>query len=472
MKKISLILFLFVLLTYVGETFGNELLSVTHYSLNLHVFPSEKRFEAAVGITITNNTSQPISEIPLLLYRLLDVREVKDESGSSLKFTQNVQKFKEDSTWQANYVQVELVNPLPPDGSTLVWIKYGGSIFGYSEVMQYVHDKIDENYSLLRPDALAYPMLSTPSIPIFLASFQSQFTFDIIATVPSGYVVACGGRLTDSTTDGPFTTFTFESKGPVQRMDIAIAKFKYLKDEINNISVYYLLEDEPGAINVLSEMKRVTELYLSLFGMVKNFHGYSAIEIPEGWGSQADVYSFLQSASAFKNRNISEVYHEISHTWNVKAKPEVERCRWFDEAFAMYFEALAVQAFEGDTAFANHMDRLRGAWLQRAEKDKKNFDTPIADYGREGLGQNSYTKGAWSLYVLNQLVGNEAFKRIIRTLMREFANKPADFKDFQSIAEKITQKDLSKYFDEWFYSSESSKLLAEKMSVMDIAKRY
>ncbi len=470
MRKVHLVLLLCAFWTKVGVSL--ELPSVTHYSLRLHLFPSEQRFEAEARMTIANNTKQPISEIPFLLYRLLDAQAVADESGSAIRFSQTIQKFKEVPTWQANLIRIELPKPLLASKSITVVMKYGGSVYGYPEVLPYVQDRIDEQYSLIRPDALAYPMLSLPSFPILLASYQSKFTFDIHATVPSGYVVVCGGRLIDSTSNDDSVTFKFESKGPVSRMFIAAAKFKVLSDNKEYLSVYYLPEDEQGAAYVLQEMKRVIKLYSSLFGQVRSYKGYTTIEIPEGWGSQADEYSILQAASAFKAGKISEVYHEIAHTWNVKAKPEVQRCRWFDEAFAMYFEALAIREFKGDSAFQKHMEGLRERWIQRATKDRKNFDTPIAEYGKQELGQNSYTKGAWSLYVLHQLVGEEKFRQIIRTLLAEFTDKPADFKDFQDVAEKVSRKNLTKFFDEWIYGSRSSQLLVNKEPINAITNRY
>lgn len=472
MKKIHFVLFLCTLWIKVGDAFASDLPSVTHYSLRLHLFQSEQRFEAEVQMTITNKTQRSFSEIPFLLYRLLDAQAVTDESGSAVRFRQSIQKFKEVPTWQANLIHIELPEPLHPSKSITITMKYSGSVYGYPEVMQYVRDRIDEVYSLIRPDAFAYPMLSLPSFPVLLASYQSKFTFDIQATVPSGYVVACGGRLISSTSKGDSVIFAFEGKGPVSRMDIAIARFKTLSDDSHNLSVYFLPEDEQGASDVLHEMKRVIELYSSLFGQVKNYKGYTTIEIPEGWGSQADDYSILQAASAFKERKFSEVYHEVAHTWNVKAKPEVQRCRWFDEAFATYFEALATREFKGDSAFQKHMEGLRERWLQRAAKDKKNFDTPIAEYAKEELGQNSYTKGAWSLYVLHQLVGEEHFGQIIRTLLSEFGDKPADFRDFQRISENVSKMKLGRFFDEWIYGTQSSQLLADKAPVTAITKRY
>ncbi|MDI6767838.1 MAG: M1 family aminopeptidase [Bacteroidota bacterium] len=473
MKTVFCLLLLCASFITLGNERASELPSVTHYSLRLHFFPSEQRFDAEARLTIANHTQQPISEVPFLLYRLLDVQSVTDESDSTIRFSQSVQKFKEVPTWQVNVVRVEMPKPLLPTNSTTVVVKYGGSIYGYSEVIPYVRDRINEQYSLLRPDALAYPIVSHPSFPVLLESYQSKFTFDIQATVPSGFVAACSGELLGRASERDFVTFTFESKGPVQRMIIAVAKFKVLTDDEQNLTVYCLPEDEQGAVNVLKEMKKVVEFYSSLFGQVRSYKGYTVVEIPEGWGSQAEGdYTIFQAASAFKGTNISEVYHEIAHSWTVQAKPAVHRCRWFDEAFAMYFEALAIREFRGDSVFQKHMEGLRDRWLQRTASDKRNFDVPIGEYGKFELGQSSYTKGAWSLFVLHQLVGDDGFKQIIRSLLSEFADKPADFKDFQSVAERATKRNLKKFFDEWIYGAQSSQLLADKISVNELVKRY
>ena len=79
---------------------------------------------------------------------------------------------------------------------------------------------------------------------------------------------------------------------------------------------------------------------------------------------------------------------------------------------------------------------------------------------------------AWSLYVLHQLVGEERFRQIIRTFFSEFRDKPADFKDFQQVVERVSHKDLGKYFDEWISGAESSRLLVEKVPIEEIVCRY
>jgi aminopeptidase N len=246
-------------------------------------------------------------------------------------------------------------------------------------------------------------------------------------------------------------------------MDIAMAKFLLSEDKKNRLVVYCLGGDEPGAEIVLKAMERSLDFFSESFGSLSHYEGFTVIEVPDGWGSQASDYYILQTAAAFKDpAKLSEVYHEIAHMWNVRARAPQDRSRWFDEAFASYFEGLAIRAFEGDDAFQAYMDRRRDRFIKSATEDRKNYETPIAEYW----------KGAWSLYILHQLIGDEAFKRTIKTLRSEFSDRAAGFEDFVKIAESVSGKNLKNYFDDWIFGAESSRFLVEKVSVKDILKRY
>jgi aminopeptidase N len=223
----------------------------------------------------------------------------------------------------------------------------------------------------------------------------------------------------------------------------------------------------------LGGAREVINFYSGIFGRPKHYQGYTVIEIPDGWGSQASHFYFLQTAAAFKESSrIGEVYHEIGHSWNVTASPSVKRCRYFDEAFASYFESLPIRRFEGEQRFKEEMEKSRTAFVRWAKNDQKVFETPIAEYGKEELGRHSYTKGSWSLYVLNQIVGDERFALIVRTMIAEFGDKAIDFAGFQTMSERISKRSLKKFFDEWIYGTESSKLLVDSAPIINIVKRY
>jgi hypothetical protein len=451
-----------------------ELPKVTHYSLSLHFLPKEGKIAATAEMTVENTTSVEIKDISLLLYRLLEAESVTDKQGTPLPFTQDVVKFSDEPSLQVNQVKIHLGGGLAPGKASIVRLTYSGGIFGYPEVMMYVRDRIDENYSLVRPDAFSYPMLCNPSWESLMEAYRSRFTYDIEATGPKGYTIACGGVLKKQVAQDDSQQFYFQSRIPTWRMDIAMAKFEVIEDTKNSLIVYCLSGDKPGAENVLKAMERSLNFFSESFGGLDDFHGFTVIEVPDGWGSQASDYYIVQTAAAFKDPSkLSEVYHEIAHMWNVRARAPLDRSRWFDEAFASYFEGLAIRAFEGEDAFQAYMERRRDRFIKSAAQDRKDYETPIADYWKEELGQNSYTKGAWSLYVLHRLIGDDAFKSTVKALRSEFSRRPAGFEDFVKIAESVSGKNLKKYFDEWIFGgAESSRLLVEKTSVDDIVKRY
>jgi hypothetical protein len=467
-------LFLLLLSVFlIQRTSASDLPAVTHYKLNVQFQLKEQQVAAIAVLSIKNTTGKPHTKLPFLLYRLLSVERVSDNAGASLTFSQDVVQLHDEPSLQAREVIVDLASPLKPNDSVTVVLTYGGFIFGYPEVMAYVKDRIDEDYSLLRPDAFAYPILAEPTFTSALAASDTKFTYDITATVPKGYRVACGGEAVDSYTKSDSSTFLFRSKIPTWRMDVAVAKFAVLSNPSDQLVVNYLPEDSAGARRVLAASSDVIKFYSEKFGRPQSFKGYTVIEIPDCWGSQASDYYFLQTAAAFKDSSrIPEVYHEIGHTWNAKASGEVQRCRYFDEAFASFFAPLAVRAFRGEKAFEEAMERSREVFVKWAKQDREVFDTPIADYGAKELGRHSYTKGAWSLYVLYRLVGEETFASIIRNMLTQFAGRTINFEEFQTLCERTAGRNLHKFFQEWIYGSESSRLLVDKVPIDDIVKRY
>jgi len=452
-----------------------KLPTVTHYDLNFVVDPSGGSLKAEARMTVQNGTAESFSEIPFLMYRLLEARNVTDGDGTRIPFDQDVVRFADIRTLQVNVVRLHLAKPLGPGASRDLAISYEGSILGYPEVMAYVKDRISDDYSLLRPDSLAYPMLANPERASWFESYgiEAPFTYQVSATVPNPFKVACGGSLLEVAKLGERSKYTFRSKVPTWRIDVAIAKFTELLDETSGIKVFVLPQDEGRAGEVLKAAGRAFSLFSNFYGSLEENKGYTVIEIPEGWGSQASDFYLLQSAAAFKDaENLGELYHEIGHSWNAMAKPAVQRSRWFDEAFASYFSAVAIREFEGKDAFERVMQTARIRFRERVSRDKRNFATPITDYARTELGTNSYTKGAWSLYVLNELIGEEDFRKVVRVFINEFRNNPAGFDEFRRIAESVSQKDLNLYFSEWFTGTESSRLLVEEGSLKEIVARY
>ncbi len=447
--------------------------AVEHYKLHFVIDPKSHSLAAEADLGVRNSEAQAITLVPVLLYRLMDVSAASDGAGHPLRFAQKVIKFPDEPTWQVNAVEVMLAKPLPPGQTAIVHLTYAGPLFGYPEVMQYVRDTISEQYSLIRAETMAYPIVAAPSIAGWRQSFKNKFDFEIETKVPAGFTAVCSGKeVGEAQTREGTSTFRCIGDAGSSQISVAVAKFRVLDDPERNLRVDVLEADAEAGAQVMVEMRRALDFYRSYFGEMRRAGSLTLVEIPDGWGSYGVPGHIFQSAAAFKDRSrASELYHEVGHIWNARANERVVRARYFDEAFASYFEALAVRQFEGPEAFRALMQSYRQTYLDRVARDARGRAVPIAGYAGEEIGVFSYSKGAWSLYVLHQLLGEEAFRRAISDFLAAYSDKPADFDDFRHAVEKSSGRDVGPWFEQWITGTDASTMLIEAKTVEEMAGR-
>jgi hypothetical protein len=439
---------------------ASTLPSVAGYDLRYVILPHDARFSASVSLLILNTAGRPCNEVPLILYRLCTVSRI-ELGGSPADFSQEIVPLQDDSIVQVRHVTVRPAVPIAPGDTITCAVSYAGSIFGYPEAMEYTKDHIGDDYSLFRPDVFAYPICAQPSFESIFNAMDSKFTYRAEVTVPDSFVVACGGEPAGKKSVAGTATYFFHSRIPVSRIDIAAAPFTIETNDALNCRVYALPGDKAGAVGVMKAAGDAIGYFTREFGSPGRGQGYTVIEIPEGWGSQAGDFYFLQTAEAFRDTGrIGEVYHEVGHSWNARPDPSVQRCRYFDEAFASYFEAMALGEFRGSGAMAARMSRYRKTFNGFAKQDTVVFGTPISKYGEKEIGRHSYTKGAWSLHVLRSVVGDSVFAQVMRAVLTTYREVPVDFGKFRTTAEEISRRDLKRFFDDWIDGSESSRLMA------------
>jgi hypothetical protein len=410
-------------------------------------------------------TAQPIAQVPVLLYRLVRVRKVVDMKGHPLQFRQDLAAMSDEPDWQVNRVLVRLTAPLPPNATAQMTFTYAGSIWGYREVMRYVQDHIDEDYALLRAETMAYPIVAPPISSAWMSAQQAPFTYRIQTTVPNGWIVACGDSHRSKTVSGEKTIFECNSDIPREHIEVAAAKFQLVEDAADGLRIYALPQDAQAAQHLLGDLKRARSFFGSYFRRPAK-SGYTVIEIPEGWGSQASSGYCIQTPDAFRDpAEIGQLYHELAHGWNVQAEGQIQRTRYFDEAFASYFAAVAIREFAGADAFASEMERLRLRFISLAKGDKRYANVPIGNWGESEMGEGSYTKGAWSLYILNRVLGDDRFRSAISDFVNNYNTKPADFSAFQEQLERATGHTLKRFFARWIYGSDSSADLIQGKSM-------
>lgn len=440
------------------------------YDLAIDVDLDKQMIAGAARIRLRNDLDAPMTEASLLLYRLLAAREVRDSAGNPIPFRQDIVAFEDFTKLQVNQLRVPLTPALPPGQERTIEVRYAGHVLGYAETgMAYVRDRVDTAYTLLRDDSFAYPMVGYPSMAVRRAAPLPSFDYMALITVPSTHSVANGGQLVDRIERGATTTYVFRNVKPAWRMDFGVARFGTLR--FGKLAVYYLPEDSAGAVRVMDRMQRTLGLYWRWFGPLTGDSPFSVIEIPDGWGSQADVSSVLQAAAAFRDpERERELYHEIAHLWSV---PDTDRPspRW-NEGFSTFMESLTTDSLTGSSQMDSTIMR-NTRWLAgRARADSNLRTVPLAQYGVRDMTGMSYWVGSVMFYSLYRLVGHDDFCKIIGEHYRMYSKGGGSTADFVKVAKRVTPIDLTGFWNDWMYTTHWTEVVASAQTTFDLYGRY
>jgi aminopeptidase N len=150
------------------------------------------------------------------------------------------------------------------------------------------------------------------------------------------------------------------------------------------------------------------------------------------------------------------VVHETAHQWFGDSVTESDwNDVWLSEGFATYFTLLYTEHAAGRDAFAEGLRRSRNAVL-RLETSLPNTPVVHVNLNEAATEPNNrlvYEKGAWTLHMLRDLIGADAFWRGIRLYYQRHINSIASTADFRRAMEDVSGRELRWFFDQWLTRS-------------------
>jgi hypothetical protein len=446
------------------------------YELDLRVDFEAETLRGSARLTVVNASPRPADELTLLLYRLLRVTAVADVAGEPLTFEQQVLPLDDWPEMHVNLVVAPLSRPLAPGDSTAFAIRWEGRLEGYQETgMRYVQDRIDPDFTIIRPDARAYPEIGLPSLAVIRGVGLPAFTYRASVTVPESHTVASVGQLVERTVRDGLATFVYISRKPSWRMDFAIARYDVLEDGADR--VFFFPRHAAGARRVLAAVDDSRRLYTEWFGPLRDSTGFTVIEIPDGWGSQKDVTGIIQAAAAFRDAaRAREVYHEVAHFWTLSVNDQPSP-RW-DEGLASYLEYRVTDYLRAEgvperlpavaAQVATALEGIRQSFQEHPERR----EIPLSEYGRHQLTDLSYRVGLVLFAVLEQVVGPQQFNRIVGEYYRRFAPAGATTDEFVVLARSVSDQDLGPFFHDWMYTTGWYGHVRDGATLQDLVMLY
>ncbi|HKS36989.1 MAG TPA: M1 family aminopeptidase [Verrucomicrobiae bacterium] len=167
--------------------------------------------------------------------------------------------------------------------------------------------------------------------------------------------------------------------------------------------------------------------------------------------------------AASENIRTSEalVAHELAHQWF----GDLVTCKdwshiWLNEGFATYYEALYdLHAHGRDEFLYNMLNNMRG--FINTTNDTipivwRKFDSP-----NEQFGFRAYPKGAWVLHMLRSQLGEDLYRRCIKTYVERHAYGNVVTEDLNAVIEELSGRTFDRFFDQWVYHAHHPELQIE-----------
>ncbi|MGC0118502.1 M1 family aminopeptidase [Pseudoalteromonas piscicida] len=419
----------------------------TNYHLNLNIHTQTSNLSGSATITVKNHGTTPTRVIPLRLYRLLSVVDITSEAGKSLNYTQGVVSNIDDSLFQSNYIKLSLSEALQPDQQTTFTVNYSGHIKGYVETgMAYIKDDITPLFSIIRMDAYAYPLITVPDDRVNRASrfWQKLYNYTASIEVDSGLVVANGGILLGVTeTDQGRKVYSYKNQKPSWRMDFMVAPYTVTKGHGFKL---FTLPGNKYATDYMEKAKQTITLYESWFGQRQSTGEFSFIEIPKGFGAQADVTAIIQDSEGFVE--VTRLYHELSHLWDPRSN-ESYSPRW-NEGKATFLEYLTDSRLNKRVSLSSHMTNVLKRAKNQFVKQPKCLTTAFEEYGKAGL--NAYSVGALFFALLHHELGEERFNHLLRTFYAAHVKSGASTGDFILALRDLKDPNIDWILSRWVNS--------------------
>lgn len=434
-----------------------KILSNLEYWLALDVNPTQGTLEGEERIRIKNPLAQSLDKVIFTLDLNLSgsngeamIKAVNDESGTEVKFIHPGMGGKVDKS----LLVVQLGKELKPNFEQELRIKYSGKFAGQVDGLPLLLEDSFYTSSSYYPRIIGYldeDLTSSRHRDYSSAMYRVQ------VKTQADQVIASTGNVTKEEISGEEKTTYLESDGTRGFGLVMSPKFKVISEDMQGVDVksYYLPGGEDRQARLLEAARDVLQFYVKFIGFYpwKNLAILPGSEIYTGGYASSNMI-FIHKPEPRGSRNYVNwiVAHEVAHQYwgayvgDPNSYPQwltLGLSQWLDEKYERSKDKalrrkpwkfyLVGVVLGVDTTIMQPLDKLDGV--------KYDWNNIIAH-------SKSYTV----IKMLESLMGTLNFEKAVAALLERFGGRIVTAKDFTRICERIADRKLGWFFDEWLYS--------------------
>lgn len=296
---------------------------------------------------------------------------------------------------------------------------------------------------------------------------------ETLVTVAPGYSVVSNGRLLDIV-ERPDGRLTFHHRLDFQHVpylvSIAVGDWITTRDTWEGIELTYHVPRGKAA-DAARSLGRTPEILAFLSretGVKYPYPAYRQVAVSDFiYGGMENIAATtltddtLHPERAHRDSpSDSLVAHEAAHQWF----GDYVTCRdwsdtWLNEGFATYYAALTLGHLEGPDQLVVELDGMRKGAIEADASTRRPVVTNRYRHSSELFDGHAYSKGGMILHALRRELGDGPYRRSITAWLRDHAGQSADTQDFEQTIERVTGRDVSRFFAQWIHGAGEPDLL-------------
>ena len=289
-------------------------------------------------------------------------------------------------------------------------------------------------------------------------------TSDFIIIAPNHYQVISNGLLVEETNlDNNLKKTHWRQSVPISCWLYAVGVAQFAVDYVDyfegkSIQTWVYKQDrDKGFYDFKIPTKHTLEFFSDYIGpfAYEKLANVQSNSVKGGMESATAI--FYSDVSVTGDRSVrwrNVVIHEVAHQWFGNCVTEYDWDDvWLSEGFATYFTLMFREHAYGREDFVMGLKEARNRVFNfyKNNKDASIVHDNLKDMKNVLTYDIQYQKGAWVLHMLRNYVGEEAFKKGIRSYYKKYFNSNTNTLEFMNEMEKASNKKLAKFFDQWLY---------------------
>jgi len=290
---------------------------------------------------------------------------------------------------------------------------------------------------------------------------NEKLIFNLGISYDASYQVVSNGVLKQKTPNGNLVHWQYQMEKPMSSYLLMLAIGKFDKKEFKSkskipLEYYYEPKDADRFESTYRYSKRIFDFLEKEIGVKYPWQINRQIPVRdflyagmENTTTTLFATRYVVDSIGFCDRNYTNVdAHELAHHWfGDLITAESSTHHWLQEGFATYFALLAEKDIYGEDYFYSKLYDT----AQQIKFASRTDTIPVLNAKASSL--TFYEKGAWTLFVLHESIGDKAFKKAIKSYLNKYAYQTVNTQNFFDEIKKVSNFDLEKFQKTWLEST-------------------